>query len=675
MKDASEPRLDRFGDPLPGRVLVRLGTARFRHGWHTSALAAGPDGSRLASGDRFGGICLWEVPTGRPLWRAHGPGGISVLAFSPDGEGLASGGHDGVVLRDVATGRQVGSYHDTFRRTSRSPTGDGSGGSEGRDYELEFIDIGGLAFSPDGRSVAAADFIGVACVWDLATGERRLTLWGEPLGNIPFSEDERFCSLAYSPDGTLLAVGSWYEVGMVTGREVSVRGEHGRVLLWEVATGRRLRVLDRPGGIPLKLAFSPGGETLVSVNPQARDRMAFAWDVATGRELWRASLDAGEWPQARVALPNEPAMSADRRFASSTATATRSSCRTASDPSATRASGTAVSLHLRSLTTGQDLGPRPRLPGPARCLAFSRDDSVLAVAVPEEDIFLWEVASGRIVGRLGYRQEYPRHSPAIAFGPRYLAIVSRDDATEQSGSPGVRVIEWATGSRVCEVGDVRTGSLAWLAGDEVLAIGTHSGEIRLIEAASGRGRTTLPGHQVPVIALASSPDGLVLASGDAIGTIRVWDWESGRVLRTMTDHGAAVMALAFSPDVRGLVAAYRGGLVTAWDLADGAVLHSFHSPEPPDDHWPGQARDVGYSASGAALFVASYQVSSSDEQGREREQYQAVVWDVVTGLAVLRTPRSPGPFVPLAFTRDARGLATASHDGTVLIWDLEAGGR
>ena len=64
----AEPgKVDAYGDPLPPRALVRLGTGRLRQPSPVTAVAYSADGQRLASACSEGGIVLWELPSGRAV--------------------------------------------------------------------------------------------------------------------------------------------------------------------------------------------------------------------------------------------------------------------------------------------------------------------------------------------------------------------------------------------------------------------------------------------------------------------------------------------------------------------------------------------------------------------------------------------------------------------------------
>src|SRR5262249_38580480 len=98
-------------DPLPAGAVLRLGLARFRHRRHVGAPSYAPGGKLLASGG-WGNpfVALWDTETGRERLEVRGP------------------------------------------RTG----------------------VNDLAFSPDGKLLAAAGRDGVAYLWDAATGKPRL---------------------------------------------------------------------------------------------------------------------------------------------------------------------------------------------------------------------------------------------------------------------------------------------------------------------------------------------------------------------------------------------------------------------------------------------------------------------------------------------------------------------
>jgi WD40 repeat protein len=117
-------------------------------------VAVSSDGQLLATSALNGDVQLWNAAGGAPLRTIQGHSGEAALAFSPDSRWLVSAGYDGTVrLWDVATGRLL---HMLW------------------------------PYPPDPR---------------YALTERR------PDGAI-ITLDERFASAAFSPDGSLIAVGS-----------------------------------------------------------------------------------------------------------------------------------------------------------------------------------------------------------------------------------------------------------------------------------------------------------------------------------------------------------------------------------------------------------------------------------------------------------------------------------
>jgi WD40 repeat protein len=150
--------------------------------------------------------------------------------------------------------------------------------------------LSALAFSPDGTRLAVGDMLGRATVWDGALGSRLAVLSGTRTTDAT-GPAEGVSALAFSADGSTLAVA----------------GAAGTIRLWDVDSGQQLgAALPAPGDPVLSLAFSPDGGRLYASGLHAVLRSyALAPDALADQICARAGggLGRAAW---RTYLPGTP---------------------------------------------------------------------------------------------------------------------------------------------------------------------------------------------------------------------------------------------------------------------------------------------------------------------------------------------------------------------------------
>ena len=110
-------------------------------------------------------------------------------------------------------------------------------------------------------------WLGVACLWlaspvTVAAAEPKPPVL--PMPRNQMTHDDRVLSVAYSPDGKILASGS---------------GDH-TIKLWDVKTGKEQATLKGHTGQVDSVAYSPDGQMLASGSD---DKTIKLWDVGTGK--------------------------------------------------------------------------------------------------------------------------------------------------------------------------------------------------------------------------------------------------------------------------------------------------------------------------------------------------------------------------------------------------------
>jgi WD40 repeat protein len=256
--------------------LAELGHLRGAREWPDRVAISADGGFVVASDGRR--LLRWTLPATREPFevRAH-TGAVRAISVSPDGERVLTGSDDGTVrLWEAATGKHL----RCLRGHSAS------------------IDL--VALSPDGKKAGSLDVTGRLVRWDLASGTEEATI--ESLGSrgaLGFRDtgelvllDESGLRASCSLPGGRFLVASRKGLEVVdaqgkqekllapatpreTGPEFSPTDAHlvatpdgkrafvafeGRLELWDLAAGKRLRRFENTGEDPRPVAISPDGK-------------------------------------------------------------------------------------------------------------------------------------------------------------------------------------------------------------------------------------------------------------------------------------------------------------------------------------------------------------------------------------------------------------------------------
>jgi WD40 repeat protein/uncharacterized caspase-like protein len=224
------------------------------------------DGKKIASGGFGTPTLLWETETGKQLLTLKGRSNMAyAVAFSADGNQLAAGGR---TRWDLRTGRGL--------RLTKSPSDK----------------LFGMP-SPDGKRIAM-----------FAPNDNAITILetttGRPLQTLTRSATGGGVELVYfSPDSRLLAA-RYMEAQAPQGSQSTGGIPSSQVKIWDVASGREVQTITL-GSAPSKVGFSADGKSLITVAGQGEVVM---WDVASGNRL-RNFAAAPQNPMANMpSLPN-----------------------------------------------------------------------------------------------------------------------------------------------------------------------------------------------------------------------------------------------------------------------------------------------------------------------------------------------------------------------------------
>ncbi len=504
-----------------------------------------PDGRHVLSGGWDGIIRCWDVArrTPGPVFTGF-KSGVSTVAFSPNGEQVAGSSHDRTVqVFEFATGRRLRSFqHPTpVYSVAFLPDGDEivTGGADGvlrvwsvsrgelcKEVRTQGSVLWGLAVRREGPLVAASGHGGIVHLLDLSLSPPgrhsiRLAPYSTDVQGIAFSPDGRFLA-AGNPDGTIallrltapgsdspLRLPAWKPTPVVrsfsghSGEGLHVRfskdgkrlfsaGADKTARIWDTDSGEELHCLKHP--MPVIRAFPADSDRLLVTD--CEDNVVRVWNVQTGqpvRQLDQERLAA--WMMnvtpdgKRLLIPSFP----DSKH-----------------------------LLLYDLSTGKQLR---RYPGAGGGIAFSPDGK--QAFLPGDNPRLLDLETGTVLQRFDKHRDWVRDAAVSPDGRLGLTCSGPGGSFVGAGGPGadcsLRLWDLKTGVelRRWEQG-VWTRYACCFTPDSKRAVsGCSDGSVGVFDVATGREVVRIEAP-VCVYGVAVSPDGKHVVASCTDGVLRMY---------------------------------------------------------------------------------------------------------------------------------------------------------
>jgi WD40 repeat protein len=499
----------------------------------------------------------------------------------------------------------------------------------------------------------------------------------------PLAEGNRFDSIHYSPDGTLIAVA----------------GPENFVTLWDVATGKKRGALSAFTTYMRDARFTADGQWVVGLD---RAGTVSVWETATGRYLRSIQAKARAFT---LTPAKQLVTTADKGRLDLWDLTTGKLVRELPEPSSgdflshplvvsgdgrwlAFVGDEGKSVVVLDLATGKVRYRFREHKEPVQVLALSADGKQLASYAYHKDrrVLVWDLATGKLAQTIKRESGWVTY---MTFSPAGKTLACGLD-----NGGGVTLYNPATGKQRCHLHgiNVTVENLSFAPDGNTLAvIDNYDDKISLFSLRLSQQTRTLVSATEFRDTVASGNGAAFAVVEEKVG-ITVYEPAGGKKLRALPGDFRFVYAL--SGDGQRLVA--RGAEFNAERFAHDFATKKKLAWEFPRDASPflfaaddrallwGNAENLEIGIPGMPPHVLaghrdniSELVLSADGKraasgGRDGK---VIVWDVAAGKLLWARDAHDGAVVAAAFSADGKYLATGggANDGDICIWDAATG--
>jgi len=459
-----------------------------------------------------------------------------------------------------------------------------------------------LAWAPDGKILAVASSIGIY-LYDPAT-----------LDELNFiSSSAHISCLTFSPDGMILATGSW----------------GGTIQLWHFPDMKLINTFKDNDDNVYSLAFSPDGSTIASGSEWGTVKL---WEIDGSGTPFQSFSGQNQNEVYALAFSPDGQEIAVGAFGND-------------------------ALKLWNVSDGKLLRTlKGRMDG-VNSVIFSQDGQTLILGTNNSGVQLWRISDGAYLRTIGKSVQII----SIAISP--------DGQTLAAFNGGLPITLWrisdGTLIRNLNIKGVRMsgqGNISFNKNGQTLALAMNffDNDIAIWQASDGSLLKSLEwGDHDFISSISYSPDGKILASGSANGKINLWNVRDGKLLTTL-ENPAGVNSLVFSPDNRILASESQSkngsgsieNTIRLWMVSDGTLLKSW---------------DINYWTGSLAFSPGGQILASGSSDGVVR------LWNVKDGTLIRNLVGHTNAVNSLAFSQDGKILASDSQDQTIRVWNIPDG--